>query len=132
MPPGDDPPEPYFVAYFDEAGDPGIKTVAPIDPNGANEWFSVGYVVVRATNESNWLASSNLSRLRFIQRRVQIFVEHKKKPVCDALAASNCRMFVVVSNKKNMRKYRNPKAEAVSLHPNNWFTITASELCWSA
>ena len=48
-------------------------------------------------------------------------VEHKKKPVCDALAAAELRMFVVVSNKKNMRKYRNPQAEAVSLHPNNWF-----------
>ena len=31
------------------------------------------------------------------------------------------RYFVVASNKKNMRQYRNPQAEAVALHKHNWF-----------
>lgn len=119
-------PEPYFIAYFDEAGDPGIKTVAPIDPNGASEWFSVGCVVVRASNEPNLVSliqstKSSIYSTQSPDLHFRNLVEHKKKSVCDALAASPCRMFVVVSNKKNMRRYRNPKAEAVSLHPNNWF-----------
>jgi hypothetical protein len=47
--------------------------------------------------------------------------ESKKKHVCEALAKEPVRFFVLASNKKNMRNYRNPAAEAVSLHPNNWF-----------
>ena len=126
MPLEDDLPEPYFVAYFDEAGDPGIKTVAPIDPNGASEWFSVGCAIVRATNEHHLVGlvrsvkesvfSTQSPGLHF-----RNLVEHKKKPVCDALAVAELRFFVVVSNKRNMRNYRNPQAEAVTLHPNNWF-----------
>ncbi|PDQ19480.1 hypothetical protein CN311_19205 [Mesorhizobium sanjuanii] len=119
-------PEPYFIAYFDEAGDPGIKTVAPIDPNGASEWFSVGCAVIRATNEPNMVGLiRDIKRSVFSTQSPDLhfrnLAEHKKKSVCDALAATNIRFFVVVSNKKNMRDYHNPQAEAVSLHPHNWF-----------
>ena len=119
-------PDPYFVAYFDEAGDPGVKTVSPIDPNGASEWFSVGCVVVRAANEPKLvgLVRDIKIAIRSTQSpdlHFRTLVERNKKPVCDAVAAADLRLFAVVSNKKNMRNYRNPQAEAVSLHPHNWF-----------
>ncbi len=123
---GDWVPNPYFVAYFDEAGDPGIKTVAPIDTNGASEWFTVGCAVVRADKEP-----SLVPIVREIKRQIRSVQspdlhfrnlrEHKKLPVCNALAAQNLRFFVVASNKRNMRLYRNPRAEALSMHPNDWF-----------
>lgn len=119
-------PEPYFIAYFDEAGDPGIKTVAPIDPNGASEWFSVGCAVVRATNEQKLVPTiRSIKKSIYSEQSPDLhfrnLVEHKKKAVCEALGATDMRFFVVVSNKQNMRGYRNPQAEAVSLHKNNWF-----------
>lgn len=119
-------PEPYFVAYFDEAGDPGIKKVAPIDPNGASEWFVVGCTVIRARNEPNLVPL-----VRDIKQKIQStqspdlhyrnLSEGKKLPVCEALAKEKLRFFVVASNKQNMRGYRNPRAEAFSTHPNDWF-----------
>lgn len=119
-------PEPYFVAYFDEAGDPGIKTVAPVDPNGASEWFSIGCAVVRASKETNLveIVRSIKTSIRSTQSpdlHYRTLAEHKKRSVCDAVAGEDLRLFAVVSHKPNMHKYRNPQAEAVSLHPNNWF-----------
>lgn len=118
--------DPYFVAYFDEAGDPGIKAVAPIDPKGASEWFTVGCTVVRATNERSLvgLVRSIKDSIRSTQSpdlHFRNLVEYKKLPVCNRLADQDLRFFVVASNKKNMRGYRNPQAEAVSMHPNDWF-----------
>ena len=47
----DDPPEPYYIVYIDEAGDPGLAKVRPLDPNGASEWLTLGAVVIRARVE---------------------------------------------------------------------------------
>ncbi len=51
-------PDPYYVAFIDEAGDPGLKAVRPIDPVGATEWLCLGAVVIRAKHEleaTNWV-----------------------------------------------------------------------------
>ena len=119
-------PEPAFVAFFDEAGDPGTRAVFPIDPNGASEWFTVGCVVVRASKENSLVELvRDIKKSIYSQQSPDLhfrnLVEHKKCPVCDALASADMRFFVVASNKKKMRLYRNPQAEAVSLHKHNWF-----------
>ncbi|QDY99490.1 DUF3800 domain-containing protein [Nitratireductor mangrovi] len=119
-------PEPYFVAYFDEAGDPGIKTVAPIDPNGASEWFTLGCAVVRAANEPNLVdlvrdIKASIFSTQSPDLHYRNLKEHKKKAVCEAFAAEPMRFFVVVSHKPNMRRYRNPAAEKLSVHPNDYF-----------
>ena len=31
-------PSPYYIAFIDEAGDPGLNTVRPIDEVGGSEW----------------------------------------------------------------------------------------------
>ena len=119
-------PEPYFIAYIDEAGDPGIKKVAPIDPNGASEWFTVGCAVVRAVKEPNLVPLvQSIKQSVFSTQSPDLhfrnLVEHKKLPVCQALADADLRFFVVASNKKNMRGYRNPQAEAYPSKQQNIF-----------
>ena len=96
-------PDPSFIAYFDEAGDPGIRTVAPIDAKGASEWFTVGCVVVRASNEPELVPL-----VRGIKRQIRStqspdlhfrnLVEDRKLQVCEALAGENMRLFVVASD----------------------------------
>ncbi len=115
-----------FIAYFDEAGDPGIKRVVPLDPVGGTEWFSVGCVVIQAENETQ-----PVEYIRRVRAKVNSFqrpdIHYKNlKPwqritACSELAKENVRIFVLVSNKQSMRGYRNPKAEALSQHPNDYF-----------
>jgi hypothetical protein len=33
-----------YVAFIDEAGDPGISKVRPLDANGGSEWLMIGGV----------------------------------------------------------------------------------------
>jgi hypothetical protein len=47
----DDTPEPYYIAFIDEAGDPGLTRVRPRDPNGSSEWLVLGATVIRAETE---------------------------------------------------------------------------------
>lgn len=37
-----------YIAYIDEAGDPGLNKVRPIDANGASEWLILSAVVIKA------------------------------------------------------------------------------------
>src|SRR5690554_3587223 len=109
---GEELPEPHFIAYIDEAGDPGIKKVAPIDQNGASEWFTVGCAVVRASKEGDLVPlvhsiKQSVFSTQSPDLHFRNLVEHKKLPVCRALAEADMRYFVVASNKKNMRGYRN-------------------------
>lgn len=40
-----------YVAYIDEAGDPGLDRVKPIDNPGSAEWLIVSAVVIPAAAE---------------------------------------------------------------------------------
>lgn len=119
--------EPFsFIAYFDEAGDPGIKRVMPLDPVGGTEWFSVGCVVILAENEAQPVEYVRRVRSEFNSfQRPDIHYKNLKPwqriTACSELAKENVRVFALLSNKQSMRGYRNPNAEAVSLHPNDFF-----------
>ncbi|MBY4608994.1 DUF3800 domain-containing protein [Rhizobium sp. 9T] len=125
--PSTDAPRLYdYIAYIDEAGDPGIRRVMPIDNTGGTEWFSVGCAVIKAAREHE--AVDYVNRVRGLIRSSQRPDLHYKKlqpwqrlAACTELAKENTRLFAVVSNKQTMRGYRNPNAEAVSLHPNDYF-----------
>jgi hypothetical protein len=41
------------LAFIDEAGDPGLNTVRPIDPNGGTEWLCLAAVVIRAKQDAD-------------------------------------------------------------------------------
>lgn len=51
-----EPPDCGYIAYIDEAGDPGLNRVRPIDPDGSTEWLSIGAIVIRAERESETVA----------------------------------------------------------------------------
>jgi uncharacterized protein DUF3800 len=122
---------PYgYVAYIDEAGDPGLRRVKPLDANGSSEWLILSAVVIGAPNEKN-IAPWRNDILREIksQRKDLHFTDLKpwnKRIACTEIAKLPLRCFVVCSNKKNMRGYKNPFA---AIHPApNWFYAWLSRL----
>ncbi|MCP2080723.1 UNVERIFIED_ORG: hypothetical protein J2W74_001909 [Methylorubrum zatmanii] len=126
---GDKLADPYeYVAYIDEAGDPGLTKVRPLHENGASEWLMVSAVVVRRQFEPHiapWIRNTT-STFKNHQRPGIHFADlnpAKKLVVCQELAKLPIRCFVVASNKKNMQGYQNPFASKVSLDV-NWF------YCW--
>jgi hypothetical protein len=117
-------PEPYYLAFIDEAGDPGLNTVRPIDAAGGTEWLCLGAVVIRAARGAEilgWVRSillkaggNNRSDLHY-----RTLPNFRKRIVCSELAKLPIRAFVLASNKKNMRRYRNPRAERIGSQ--QWF-----------
>jgi hypothetical protein len=114
-----------YVVYIDEAGDFGLKAVAPIDVRGASEWFIMSGVVVRKENERKvpqWLrivrdkAKNNQS----IDLHFRTLSDRQKGIICEATAKLPMRLFVVISNKQNMRGYKNQSANYISKHK-HWF-----------
>lgn len=116
-----------FIAYIDEAGDDGIRKVSPIDPMGSSEWFVLAAVVVGAHREAEVLpwVKAIVSNLKQHQRKdihYRNLSQHKRVMVCELISDLPIRCFVAISNKKNMRGYRNLRAEKIP--SKNWF------YCW--
>jgi hypothetical protein len=110
---------PYYLAFIDEAGDTGLKAVRPLDPAGATEWFCLGALVIRANYEadlSHWvraiMAKADARSKRELHYR-KLSMDGKRAAV-NELAHLPLRAFVVLSNKKNLRGYRNERAERVN------------------
>jgi Protein of unknown function (DUF3800) len=124
------PPEYHYVAYIDEAGDPGLKRVKPLDNPGSSEWLVLSAVVIGAPNEKNvvpWV--QNILHKVKSQRQDLHFTDLRpwnKHIVCTEIASLPVRLFVVCSNKKNMRGYKNPFAE--KFDSPNWFYAWLSRL----
>jgi len=113
-----------FVAYIDEAGDTGLNRVRPIDPVGGTEWLCVSAVLVRVENEpnvSNWVRDirSDIDVKQRPDLHFRKLSPTRKLAVAQCVAALPIRCFVVASNKKNMRGYRNPRAEKAGA--DQWF-----------
>src|SRR5262245_10049669 len=119
-----DIPIPYYIAFIDEAGDPGLKTVRPIDPAGGTEWLCLSAVVIRVKHNAdvvNWVRSI-LSTAGIANRpdlHYRNLKNDQKRIVVRELAQLPVRAFVLASNKKNMRGYRNMRAERV--RSQQWF-----------
>jgi hypothetical protein len=119
-------PKVAYVAYIDESGDDGVATVRPHDPDGATEWFVLSAIVARveAQSEAVWVTDI-LRAIKLETRRelhFQPLIEWRKAIVCNKIAALPLRCFVAMSNKRNMRGYRNPRAEQISfLAGKTWF-----------
>jgi uncharacterized protein DUF3800 len=123
-----DPPPFHYIAFIDEAGDPGITRVRPIDANGASEWLVIGCVLIQACREAKpvlWVRDM-LDSVGMRQRKSLHFreLDEWRKPlVCQNLATRPVRLFALTSNKKNMRGHTNPRAEAKGnpLTPRQYF-----------
>ena len=112
-----------YVAYVDEAGDPGLKKVRPIDKDGT-EWLILGCTVIRTRWEPyvpDWL--------QFTKKAIAVdprgALHFRNLSPSRRLRAAQCfsmlpmRAFVVCSNKKNMRGWRNTRAEKIPSQ--EWF-----------
>jgi len=122
---------PAFIAYIDEAGDDGLNTVRPIDPQGSSEWLILGAVVIDSTREPhaiNWVQDIATSFKRHQKPGLHFreLNDANKRLVCAKLATLPVRCFAIASNKKNMRGYRNPWAE--QFPAKNWFYCWLSRL----
>jgi hypothetical protein len=111
----DSPPPYHYVAYIDEAGDPGIERVRPLDNPGASEWLVIGATLIEGANEPepvNWVrsilqATGSTQKLALHFRDLK---EWQKPLACLKLATLPVKLFVMTSNKKNMRGHRNERA----------------------
>lgn len=122
-----DLPHYKYIAYIDEAGDPGLKRVKPVDSPGSSEWLIVAGVVMAAHREAEvtpWaqdlMAQMDSHQMRDIH--FQKLTPGRKLIACKSVASRPVRCFVVASNKQNMRGWRNPFAEKIP--SDNWF------YCW--
>lgn len=128
-----------YIAYIDEAGDPGLRFVKPVDDKGS-AWFILSAVVVRADRESEvpgWVATA-LEKLRLPQTKAIHFRKLdalRRTIVCQHLADLPVRCFVMASCKRNMRRWKNDFAARKSQEligrvvPNpNWFYFWCSRI----
>jgi hypothetical protein len=122
------PPPHYYTAYIDEAGDPGISRVRPLDKVGGTEWLVIGGVLIEATREpepANWVRSmlddAGLQHTPVLHFRE--LADWRKPTICQHLARRPVVLFAMLSNKKNMRGHTNPRAAAKGnpLTPRQWF-----------
>ncbi len=113
-----------YIAYIDEAGDPGLKKVRPIDANGSSEWLVLSAVVLRAKWESDvvgWVDDIR-NGLGVRQRRdlhYRTLSPTRRRVAAERVAALPLRGFAICSNKKNMRGYDNPRAAKIPSQ--EWF-----------
>lgn len=120
-----DQPDYEYIAYIDEAGDPGLNRVRPIDDAGGTEWMVIGAALVRKNNElmpPKWVGDI-LNDIGIRQRPDLHFRDlspTRQIRVCAMMANLPAVYFVVASNKKNMRGYKNERVEAKS-YSQQWF-----------
>jgi len=120
-----------YVAYIDEAGDPGLRKVRPRSSKGASEWFIISAVLIPADKEAEtdqWIEDI-IAAMRSPQMRDLHFAklnDARKATACSMLADQHARFFAVISNKQNMEGYNNPRAANISspMPGGNWF------YCW--
>jgi hypothetical protein len=117
-------PDYEFIAFIDEAGDPSLKRVRPIDEKGGTEWMVISAVLVSRANEKNLDAWLHETAARISDPGTNILKFSKRSPeerliICRHLAELPIRIFVVASNKRNMRGHRNARAEKIP--SKQWF-----------
>jgi len=113
-----------YIAYIDEAGDPGLKKVRPIDEGGSSEWLVLSAVLMRQKWEPDvvgWVDSIR-NDIGIRQRRDLHYRDlspTRRRVVASRLGELPVRAFALCSNKKNMRGYRNARAEKIPSQ--EWF-----------
>jgi hypothetical protein len=101
-----------YVAYIDESGDPGLESLKPENPNGSSEWLVVSCFLTRIENDHKtvgWVKEIQ-SKFRNVQSphlHYTDLLQGKKEIACRSLIDKPCRMFVAMSNKRNLVGYKN-------------------------
>lgn len=101
-----------YVVYIDESGDTGLEIIKrPDNPRGATEWLVLSAFLVKIEDDSKMVAWTQDVQADFNSKRTDLhfnkLLPFKKSLVCSAIAKKHCRAFVVLSNKKNIERYKN-------------------------
>ena len=109
-----------YIAYIDEAGDPGLKRVKPLDEKGSSEWLILAATVVDARREREVVQwGRDFVKLSGSRQTKQVHFrklnDNAQIATCARFAELPLRAFAVCSNKKNMKSWKNPFAEAVAI-----------------
>jgi hypothetical protein len=105
-----------FHLYIDEAGDEGVERIRPLDPDGASEYFVMCGVLIRA-HRSQELASFVLNLKKQIGLSVaeelhfRDLTASQQKLAIAEIGRFQLGLVAIVSNKRNMRRYRNRRIE---------------------
>jgi hypothetical protein len=124
--PFDQPMPISHVVYIDESGDTGLEVVrTPDDPKGATEWLVLSGFVVKIEHDSKMVTWVQDVQADFTSKRGDLhfnkLLPFKKPLVCAQLALKDCKCFVVMSNKKNMEKYKNSRLDPKNKSWIYWF-----------
>jgi hypothetical protein len=127
------PPSVGYVAYIDEAGDDGLARVRPSDPGAASEWLIISCLLVKAERDGEvlpWLKTlissfdqHQMAHLHFRQLR-----DDQRSLAADYIASLPVRLFAIISNKQNMRGYKNPVAAQAKINVTAWFYVWLSRI----
>lgn len=106
-----------FYLFIDEAGDEGLERIRPIDEDGASEYFVMCGVLVRATRHAELVQSfnkikTNIGMHASDQIHFRDLDDANKLAVISGLSRLKFGLVAIVSNKRNMAKYRNLRCEA--------------------
>lgn len=105
-----------YILFVDEAGDDGLEAIKPIDGFGSSEWMILSGVLIHANDADKPVAWVREFRERFkgSQREDVHFAalrnDDQRLQACRHVASKHLRWFAVISNKRNMRQYRNERA----------------------
>ncbi len=109
-----------FHLYIDEAGDEGIDEVRPIDPGGSPEYFVLCGVLIRAHRRTAVLSEFNdikqkvgLTPSQMLHFR-DLSAERQHLVIAE-IARLRLGLVAIVSNKRNVREYRNRRVEAKNM-----------------
>ena len=105
-----------YILYIDESGDDGFDTVKPIDPHGGSEWMVLSGVLLHAHNHLKpveWVREfkKGIKGAQKPDLHFADLTDPQRLSVCNFLATKHIKWFAVVSNKRNMSGYSNPRAE---------------------
>lgn len=117
-----------YIAYIDEAGDDGLQRVRPADPRAASEWLVLSCLLIKVERERELLPWTK-SMIESFGRHQMTHVHFRQLRDDQKLGASRfiadlpVRLFVVASNKQNMRGYNNPVASQARINVTAWFYV---------
>lgn len=127
---------PGFLLFVDEAGDEGIERIRPLDPNGSPEYFVMCGILIRSHRHHELIAHLNAAKaLVGLSPRQELHFRdldpNQQAAVITHLTTFSHGIVAVVSNKRNMRAYRNRRVERrffevdkrgnVRAQNNSWF-----------
>jgi hypothetical protein len=109
-----------FYLFIDEAGDEGLDRIRPTDSNGASEYFVLCGVLVRSVKYRDLVQAFNDAKhaIGFSasdEVHFRDLDDDKKIVLLRSLSQAKFGLVAIVSNKRNMRGYRNLRCEAKNL-----------------